>query len=54
MLYASILIVLFIIAMLTYALTTNGKIANMALVAFGCSLLAICFQLGGKMVSLLR
>ncbi len=54
MLYASILIILLVLAILTYALASNPKVAELGRLAFACSLLAICLQLGTRMVALLR
>ena len=54
MLYASVLLIILIIGLLLYALATNPKVQELGRLAYACSLLAICLQLGGRMLSLLR
>jgi hypothetical protein len=54
MLYASFLLVLLVLGILFYALSTNAKIVELARLTFACAMLAVCLQFGARMVSLLR
>lgn len=54
MLAISILLLILIIGVLVYALASNPKVQELGRLAYACSLLAICFQLGTKLVALIR
>lgn len=43
-----------IIGALVYALATNGKVAELGRIAYGCGLLIFLAELAGHVVSLLR
>lgn len=51
--FTSLLVVFIaLIGLLTYALASNGKVAELGRIAFACGLLAFCFAVGSKVLRL--
>lgn len=43
-------LVIAIVGALAYVLSTNGKVAELGRLCFGCGMLAICFSYAGHVV----